>query len=144
MHTVHTFPPYFPEIHFNTIFQSMPCLSSGLFLQVFWTKFCMHFSSLPCVLYALLWRTTRMKRFCHQIWGGWQQIKYEDRRGDRKTVYLEQLSEHHSIYHMICSASSQPYECDKQQTWYNVTCWICLQIWWLYFTLMEIYYLYIV
>jgi hypothetical protein len=31
MHPVHTFPPYFPKIHFNIIFPSMPKSSTRSF-----------------------------------------------------------------------------------------------------------------
>jgi len=41
-HSVHTFPPYFPKIHSNNILQSADKSY----------EFCMHFSSLPCMIHA--------------------------------------------------------------------------------------------
>jgi hypothetical protein len=41
--SVHTFPPYFHNIHFNIIFPSMPISSVVPSLQVFRLKFCRHF-----------------------------------------------------------------------------------------------------
>jgi len=53
VHPVHNFTPCFPKIHFNIILPCTPrvfrVVSS---LQVFWSKYCMRFSSLPCVLRA--------------------------------------------------------------------------------------------
>jgi hypothetical protein len=52
LHSIHTFPPYLPKIHPNIILQSTPRFSALSSLQIFRPKFCIHFSSLPCVLYA--------------------------------------------------------------------------------------------
>jgi hypothetical protein len=50
---VHTFPAYFSKIHSNMNFPSTSRSSDwSLTLQVFQLKFCMHLSSLPCMLHA--------------------------------------------------------------------------------------------
>jgi len=52
MDPVHTLPPYFSKVYSNIIFPFTLVLPSGLFLQVIRPEFCMHFSSLPCLLHA--------------------------------------------------------------------------------------------
>jgi hypothetical protein len=53
MHGVHTFPSHFPKIHCNIIFPSTPGFSKWSFPFRFRPRFCVHFSSLLCVLHAL-------------------------------------------------------------------------------------------
>jgi len=44
MHLLHTFPPYFPKIHFNIIFHLRQYPSSGSSFQVFLPKYSIQFS----------------------------------------------------------------------------------------------------
>jgi hypothetical protein len=53
MHPVHTLPPYFLMIHSNVILLFAPTSSEWSFLFIFSNQnYCVHFSSLPCVLHV--------------------------------------------------------------------------------------------
>jgi hypothetical protein len=54
MHPVYTLPSYFPVIHSNILYPSMPRSSEwSLLFMSSDQKLCMHFSSIPCVLHTL-------------------------------------------------------------------------------------------
>jgi len=52
MNTVYIIAPYIPKIQSSVILHLRLGLPRGFFLSVLWPKFCMNFSSLPCVLYS--------------------------------------------------------------------------------------------
>jgi len=53
MNPAHILSSYSFKISFNIIFPSMPRSSKFSFLLVLWLKFCRHFTSFLCILYAL-------------------------------------------------------------------------------------------
>jgi hypothetical protein len=63
------FPPYHPNIRSNVIFPSTPTSFRVVFsLQVFKPKFCMHFSSLPCVLILFHFITLIIFSKAYKLW----------------------------------------------------------------------------
>jgi hypothetical protein len=49
MHPVHTFPPYFPKIHFNIILPSAPMVSS---LHIFGLKCCSTLNLITLIIFG--------------------------------------------------------------------------------------------